>query len=344
MAADPVPKNKPEGHFKRDRMHNPPKPRPPWPRPGSRRTVQVGGADTWQTVATQNHVADVWDLISWNFGTPGNEQPTPRQVNWYMHHYIGCWRSHDSKNFSFLQADPGLVQIPPIGWTRGMWGQLFHMALAQAVRKLVHHYPRFALGPYKLSEHDLIPVGVALLDGRLMARVDTHLPVAGQYDGDEDEFVFKTDSTASFDARLIIAHEATHAMVDAKYVGLGMRRWQFEIMAYTAEALWALDADPAQAEAMLERPVKDVFKKALVLARYMRAGVAVGALHTDTLMQMHAYDTYLPSYKDSGIVVNPFNDLKKAVYGTVRRDSLRRRVPQDPDDVLTMNGWKRPGW
>lgn len=337
MAADPVPKNKPEGHFKLNRMHNPPKPRPPWPRPGSRRTVKVGGADTWQTVATQNHVADVWDLISWNFGTVGNEQPTPRQVNWYMHHYVGCWRSHDSKNFSFIQADPGLVQIPPIGWTRGMWGAPFHMALAQAVRKLVHHYPRFALGPYKLSEHDLIPVGVALLDGRLMARVDTKLASEAEYDMDKDEFVFASDSISTFRAQMTVAHEATHAMVDTKYVGLGMRRWQQEIMGYTAEALWALDADPAQAEAMLERgDILTVVKKALVLGRFMRAGVAVGGLHTETLMQMHTYDTRLPDPSHPGKFLNPYVDLA----GTVAR--TLRLTGEDPDEVLRNDGWKRP--
>ena len=33
----------------------------------------------------------------------------PRQVNFYMHRYVGCWQSNDAKNFSFMGAEPGWI-------------------------------------------------------------------------------------------------------------------------------------------------------------------------------------------------------------------------------------------
>jgi hypothetical protein len=255
MAAAPKPKRPPEGHFKLNRMHNPPKPRPPWPRPGSRDRHRVISGQDWAMVANAWGVTEVWDLISWNFGTPGHEKPTPRQVNWYMHHCIGCWRATtDGKNFRFIKADPGWLYIPPIGWSRGMPGLPFHTRVAQALSGLVARYPHFSFAPYTLKPLALQLVRGALNDGRLSARVDSGLKnEVAVYDSGKDEFVFRNDSTASFDARITIAHEATHAALDRKYAGLDLWRWEYEMIAYTAEALWARATDDAAAEAMVGR-------------------------------------------------------------------------------------------
>jgi hypothetical protein len=58
-------------------------------------------------------VTDVWDLIWFNFDTD-----EPREVNWYMPYYVGCWQSNDGKNFSFRDADPGIVYMLPLGYKR----------------------------------------------------------------------------------------------------------------------------------------------------------------------------------------------------------------------------------
>ena len=86
-----------------------------WPPMPFRDAYRVGdklGAN-WQTVAAGFGVPNVWDLIWFNFRTTD-----PREVNFYLHRYVGCWQSNDAKNFSFMGAEPGVIFIPPFGWKR----------------------------------------------------------------------------------------------------------------------------------------------------------------------------------------------------------------------------------
>jgi hypothetical protein len=52
-----------------------------WPPLAWRATHRVRLGDNWLSIARDNLVPDVWDLIWFNFGTDD-----PRKVNWYLRH------------------------------------------------------------------------------------------------------------------------------------------------------------------------------------------------------------------------------------------------------------------
>ncbi len=66
-----------------------------WPPPGNRGPYRVGRDPSinWKILAWSWGLTDVWDLIWFQFVTDD-----PREVNWYMHYYLGCWKSNDGKN------------------------------------------------------------------------------------------------------------------------------------------------------------------------------------------------------------------------------------------------------
>jgi len=85
-----------------------------WPPPNSI-PRPVGGLsgppgtpdDTWESVARQYNL-DVHQLIYFNFNTNN-----PKEVNWYLHTYIGCnTPSPSGWNWTFKGAKPGIIYIP----------------------------------------------------------------------------------------------------------------------------------------------------------------------------------------------------------------------------------------
>lgn len=74
------------------------------------------GSENFWSLARQHGRANPWDIIIYNFRTED-----PEEVNWYLHHAVGCWQSEDRANFSFKDAerDDGemsKIYIPPKTW------------------------------------------------------------------------------------------------------------------------------------------------------------------------------------------------------------------------------------
>ncbi len=44
------------------------------------------------------------DLIYYNFRTSD-----PREINWFLYHFVGCRHTADGKNFTFRNASPGVI-------------------------------------------------------------------------------------------------------------------------------------------------------------------------------------------------------------------------------------------
>lgn len=66
-------------------------------------SFRVDGSDNWGSVAAQ----DGWsarDLIYYNFRTHD-----PREINWFLYHFVGCRHSQDGKNLTFRNARPGII-------------------------------------------------------------------------------------------------------------------------------------------------------------------------------------------------------------------------------------------
>ena len=133
-----------------------------WPPVPFRDVYPVGnraGAN-WQTVAS-NWSVDVADLIWFNFGT--ND---PRRINWYLHYYVGCHKSNDGKNFSFREADPGLIYIPPDNWKRPETVPSLNKEVAGISGPLVAHFPRdVALSGVHITRGDFAAVVHAIRTG-----------------------------------------------------------------------------------------------------------------------------------------------------------------------------------
>ena len=106
-----------------------------WPPEKHRGPYRVGRDPSinWQLLAWSWGIEDVWDLIWFHFRTDD-----PRETNWYMHHYLGCWRSNDGKNFSFRDADPGIVYMPPLRY------RSLATVVADALSDKVAHFPYVA--------------------------------------------------------------------------------------------------------------------------------------------------------------------------------------------------------
>jgi hypothetical protein len=80
----------------------------PWPPPNSS-PYKVQDNEDWASVATKFKMT-VRDLIIFNFGTE-----RPGEINWYLHHYVGCPQTQDKRNRVFCSsANPGYIYYPTI--------------------------------------------------------------------------------------------------------------------------------------------------------------------------------------------------------------------------------------
>jgi hypothetical protein len=74
---------------------------------------RVRDGESWDSLA-ERYGVPTDDIIMANFKTL-----VPEEVNWYLHHYVGCKRpTRDGLNWMFSSAAvPGIVQIPPKTYT-----------------------------------------------------------------------------------------------------------------------------------------------------------------------------------------------------------------------------------
>lgn len=97
-----------------------------FPKNGTRYPVKEG--ETWVSIARPRGI-DPWDLIDFNF--PGvkrvkhtSHELASRQVNWYLHYYLGCEKSTDGQNWAFSSGlrngkgawKGGYIFVPPVNY------------------------------------------------------------------------------------------------------------------------------------------------------------------------------------------------------------------------------------
>lgn len=300
MPTTPTPKTKLESGFKP--IWTPAKALDHWPPVDAvrgRHRVKLG--DSWFTIAMGWLVPDVWDLIYLNFRTED-----PKRVNWYMRHYLGCCKpAPDGKNFSFADADPGVLYIPPIGWKRGGTGTLFHLEVAAQLDKLMPGFPYVVYRDIHISRTQLQVVIAALRDGRIGAVHDSSIPTPAEYRPGANVIAVQSLGLSNWLSRNFLAHEAVHAIMD--YRKADLLNWEDEFCCYTAQALWGRAVDEAQSEAMATSSLApDTWKDAYVLARYLRG---TGR----SLKRVKDVDITLPDYRDATKTLNPVANLKFAI-------------------------------
>jgi hypothetical protein len=234
----------------------------------------------WQLLAWTWGVTDVWDLIWFNFDTD-----EPREVNWYMPYYVGCWQSNDGKNFSFRDADPGIVYMLPLGYKRPA------TLVADMLSAKSAHFPYVAYKHVHIDRTYLLAVIRHIRSRRIKVRIVKLR---------KDELAAHGDDTfwLNFDApprgtnmHLTLLHEATHAILDLQKAAF--HRWEHELIAYLAEALCKISGRFREGPLGIEA-------KAAALARHIIADKAGG-----TFIRLDDY-----------VDVAPFQNLKSEIIKT----------------------------
>lgn len=137
--------------------------------PVKHREVKPGPLDTfWDLAAKVDRHSNPWDIIIYNF-----ETEDPLEVNWYLHHAVGCWKSDDGANFNFASADPGKLYLPedkkwkpPKWFSKGSGANRFSNGLINTAVSLLEKaavdFPTVRYGNTKVSAADLRKVGKLL--------------------------------------------------------------------------------------------------------------------------------------------------------------------------------------
>ncbi|WP_035900713.1 hypothetical protein [Labrenzia sp. DG1229] len=207
---------------------------PKWRRPTSAKMIKA-----WPPIgATVGHVVteggfarvakkavrnNVWDIIIFNFQTE-----VPREVNWYLHHAVGCWMSKDKMNFCFDGARTadgklGRVYIPPKNWMPPSYfkrGSGFGGQVDQHADSAVRLLERLAVHMPSIYHHGTqLPARAYRTVADLIKRRDIRLeidPSRGLYEAEyvASEKLIYVGSALMLSKPMsygVIANEATHA-------------------------------------------------------------------------------------------------------------------------------------
>jgi hypothetical protein len=268
-----------------------------WPPTGFRHAYPVGvkpGAN-WQTTASGFGVPDVWDLIWFNFQTTD-----PREVNFYLYRYVGCWQSNDAKNFSFMGAEPGVIYIPPFGWKRPTPDPLMTRFLSM-LSGTVSRFPYITYRNVHVSRLSFETVGLAVRNGRIGIGYDPDRldreGAGAMYLNYLNKFIFRDPFIDTMKNRLHVVHEATHAALDM-YPGHGLEVLDNEFLAYLSGAISLRTLGYKAAGTPL-------FDTATQLA-----ALVIEASRTKSSVRVEDYDL---AVETGGMVLNPVLRLREAI-------------------------------
>jgi hypothetical protein len=261
-------------------MPIPPIPRPPnftplmtpgpaldaWPprEPKPRDSYLVWASDnpskqsvSWQTTAWGFGIPDIWDLIWYNFRTLD-----PRQVNFYMQRYVGCWQSNDGKNFSFKGAKPGIIYIPPLGFRRPTAHPLAPL-VGLMLGAMLPHYPYISYKGIHVDKTYLLIVMERIRTGRIdivrNQEILTRLGGNAAYDYSHNVLILPSSLPNNAKYRGTLAHEATHAILDLQKVK-GWLRWENELLAQVVEAWCNLSVGYARSDTIITVAAEDLVR------------------------------------------------------------------------------------
>jgi len=197
-----------------------------------------GTAENWGSIATDHGIANVWDLIMYNF-----QCRNPEEVNWCMQEFLKCTKSNDGKNFSFSPGDANpTVHIPPVGFTAVTSDDVAARDLILKILSL----PEVKQFAFQTPS--------ATVSAKLFADVVTHLTshtilcsgnsaglpatALGRWFGSGNIFVIREPGKRSKLKDGIVLHEATHAGLDV--AKKKMLTLEAEVCGYVAEAAFSL--------------------------------------------------------------------------------------------------------
>lgn len=201
------------------------------------------------SIARRDGRSDTWDLIRDNFATSD-----PREVNWYLHRFVGCTASNDGKNYSFSDSDrvkmsdgtsrPGRIftrtdlRSIPVGPPDP------HAVTRTAVLDAMSRYSgtiarlNFVMHGFHIHGSDYRTVKDMILVNRVRVQHNPHLSEGqAEYDSDFDVLILRGQSFASPLKAAHLVHELTHAICDS-VPSTWMRVRHSESIAYVAQCLF----------------------------------------------------------------------------------------------------------
>lgn len=162
-----------------------------------------------------------WDIIIYNFNTE-----EPKEVNWYLHHAVGCWTSSDSRNFAFdyartADSKDGLIYIPSPGWKpdpkfkKGSGaGGFVHAMVADVytiMMRIARSIPRIQFGNTQVGPASFEELARLVNTREIAIEVEPSLGPRAKYT-DKKITLRKAPSIRRYSDYGTLANEGTHAI------------------------------------------------------------------------------------------------------------------------------------
>ncbi len=203
---------------------------------------KFGRPESWQSIANDYSVTNVWNLILYNF-----QCRNPEEVNWCMQEFLQCTKSNDGKNFSFDPSDKNpIIFIPPLGFEALSPDDIAAAALVASVLKRP-----------ELQQIDFRARGLTV-DANLFKTVRHHIetktilcagtPSAAIPSGARAHWIARENimfvrdpAVHTLNKQMTVVHEAVHAGHDA--LKKSARTVDGEVCAYIAEMIFSILAN-----------------------------------------------------------------------------------------------------
>jgi hypothetical protein len=197
-----------------------------------------GTPESWGSIAADHGIANVWDLIMYNF-----QCRNPEEINWCMQEFLKCTKSNDGKNYRFSPTDANpRIHIPPVGFTAATPDD----TAARALLISILERPEAKAFSFQTPS--------AVINSSLYSAVLTHvssntilcsgnsagLPAGaiGRWFGLQNVLVLREPGTRSSLKDGVVLHEATHAGLDI--AKKAMPTLEAEVCGYIAEAAFSI--------------------------------------------------------------------------------------------------------
>lgn len=302
-----------------------------WPPKGYAEVYTVGTGNFW-TVGRKFGRKNPWDLIIYNFQTE-----TPREVNWYLHHAVGCWTSKDRENFAFdraMTADalPGKIYIPHAGWVpdpkfeKGSGaGRFLHgikTNVYSILEQLSRWVPSIAYQNSRMPSSGYSEVAELVNTGEVSIKIDPKLGEDAKYLPKEKTIYFgRIPRIGNLHMAGRIANEATHVFTHKEEISVN--EYNNEVISSLAESLAVASLSPSWARQRMENTTQmldHLYFPGWVWATEMRGISFIGESHLDQ-------DFHHPVH---GWTENPWRMLIKYHDSIPLYEKKRRLDPWDP--------------
>lgn len=297
-----------------------------WPPRGYMKEVLVDFGNFWKLGRSFDR-ENPWDIIIYNFATED-----PQLVNWYLHHAVGCWKSHDNANFAFdgsvtMEKAPGKLYIPHPGWypaprfRKGSGaGRFIHTIKATTIAiltRLARRIPTLSYQNSMLDSVGLDKVAELINTGEISLVIDPALMDEARYSFDDKAIrIGKVPRLGNAFTAGVLANEVTHAYTHWRSVAVNA--FNNEMISSLAESVAAASVSPSWVRKQMERTAfgyDQLYFPGWIWATELRGASRLGEAELDREFDHPVH----------GVPKNPFRELVK-YHDSIGRYASKRGV------------------